>query len=129
MNDWTKERIAEELHMYESTRKYAVCGRCMGHGEYEEGTGQPSDEGGELSRVLTCEVCQGTGAHPLGVGTGDAIRALSAAQEEIARLRTVLDIAADDCAPDCIWDGKHDVEHGTPEEWISRWEAKAKERT
>jgi len=85
MSDWTQERIAAELRIYETTRKYAVCGRCMGHGEYEEGTGQPSDDGGELSRILTCEVCQGTGAHPLGVGTGDALRALSAAQDEIAR--------------------------------------------
>ena len=59
----------------------------------------------------------------------DALRALSAAQEEIARLRTVLGVAADDCAPDCIWGGRHSVETGTPEEWIARWEAKAKERT
>lgn len=35
----------------------SVCPECGGRGEVEEGTGYPSDEGGEMSRVVPCPAC------------------------------------------------------------------------
>jgi type II secretory ATPase GspE/PulE/Tfp pilus assembly ATPase PilB-like protein len=37
------------------------CPVCRGLGEIEEGTGYPSEEGGELTRMVECPECDGTG--------------------------------------------------------------------
>jgi len=51
----THKRLAEIR-----SRKH-FCGYCGGHGQYEVGTGRPSEWGGELTEVITCVLCSGSG--------------------------------------------------------------------